>query len=176
MIQQRAPAERAAELSSEHWSGFPINPWAIAARAGVRVRQSYTLPRYVGVIARPSATSPLIMLVNGNDHRRKQRFTVAHELGHYTKLKEQGGLSCRLGFIEDREDLSILHATQAAEVDANQFAAELLMPASALMVWYHGDTPFETAQHLFDVPPHVLRDRYTSLGLSSSLRRLHSTG
>jgi len=56
MIQQRAPAERAAELSSEHWSGFPVDPWVIAERAGVRVRQSYTLPRYVsGVIARASA-------------------------------------------------------------------------------------------------------------------------
>lgn len=109
----QTPTQRAAELLNRHWSGYPINPWIIADREGLQVRQSYILPeRIAGVIARESATSPLIMLVNGKDPRRKQRFTVAHELGHYTRLKEQGRLSCRLGFVEDREDLSILHATK----------------------------------------------------------------
>lgn len=164
--QQRTPAQFAVELFSEHWSGFPIDPRVIAARTGVLVRQSYTLPGDVaGVIARESAASPFTILVNGNDPRREQRFTVAHELGHYMRLKEQGRLSRRLGFVEDREDLSILNATEDAEVDANQFAAELLMPVSALMVWYHSGTYFETVQHFLDVPARVLRERYTSLGL-----------
>lgn len=105
------------------------------------------------------------MLVNGKDPRRKQRFTVAHELGHYTRLKDQDGLSCRLGFVEDRKDLSILHAQKDTEVDANRFAAELLMPAAALEIWCHSGTHFKTVQYLLDVPAQVLRERYTSLGL-----------
>lgn len=105
------------------------------------------------------------MLVNGKDPRRKQRFTVAHELGYYTRLKEQDGLSCRLGLVEDRKDLSILHATKDAEVDANRFAAELLMPVAALEIWCRGGTYFKTVQYLLDVPAQVLRERYTSLGL-----------
>jgi len=86
------PSQRATELLSRHWSGYPIDPWIIADREGVQVRSAWNLPEGVaGVIARENASSPLIMLVNGHDPLRKQRFTVAHELGHYTRLKEQGG-------------------------------------------------------------------------------------
>lgn len=162
----QTPSQHATELLNKHWSGFPIDPWIIADREGLQVRQSYTLPEDVaGVIARKSASSPLIMLVNGHDSRRAQRFTVAHELGHYIMLKEQGGLSCRLGFVEDSEDLSILRATEDAEVFANQFAAELLMPITALTVWYNCGTSITTVQHLLDVPKRVLRERHISLGL-----------
>lgn len=162
----RTPRQRATELLGKHWAGYPIDPWIIADREGVQVRPAWHLPEGVsGVIARENTSSPLIMLVNAHDPQRKQRFTVAHELGHYTQLKEQGGLSCRLGFVEDHEDLSILHATEDAEVDANQFAAELLMPVSALEVWYYGGTSFTAVQHVLDVPAQVLRERYTSLGM-----------
>ena len=161
----QTPSQYATELLNKHWSGFPIDPWIIADREGLQVRQSYTLPEGVaGVIARESASSPLIMLVNGHDSRKKRRFTVAHELGHYIMLKERGGLSCRLGFVEDREDLSILNASRSAEVFANQFAAELLMPITALKVWYNCGTSITTIQHLLDVPKYVLRERYISLG------------
>ena len=131
----------------------------------MQVRQSYILPESIaGVIARESAPSPLIMLFNGKDRAENNGSQWHTNLGT-TKLKEQAGLSCRLGFVEDRKDLSILHATKDAEVDANRFAAELLMPAAALEIWCRGGTYFKTVQYLLDVSSQVLRERYTSLEL-----------
>jgi hypothetical protein len=56
---------RARELMSKHWIGYPIDPWLIAAREGLEVRYSSTLPDDVaGVIARESSKSPIIVMIN----------------------------------------------------------------------------------------------------------------
>lgn len=62
--------------------------------------------------------------VNKNDHPEIQRFTVAHELGHYCLHKD---FLDRKGQILERNNLSS-RGTDQKEVEANRFAAELLMP------------------------------------------------
>lgn len=59
----------------------------------------------------------------------RKRFTIAHELGHWVLHRTgQQALFCRHGAVEeaDRPELP------AAEVEANAFAAALLMPADLL--------------------------------------------
>lgn len=66
------------------------------------------------------------VLVNGRDHPVRQRFTVAHEYGHW-----------RLGHGEvlDGPDSFSAKATHPDEVQANYFASEFLAPAPAVSAW-----------------------------------------
>ena len=79
------------------------------------------------------------ILVNGNVDRRRQTFTIAHELGHFLNIwhrpaTEAGGFWC------SREDIRVGHWTlrkglsrhQVQEREANRFAIDLLAPRKLL--------------------------------------------
>lgn len=90
---------------------------------------------------------------------RRDRFTIAHELGHYflhyLHAKEQGEKSFSRG------------GRDRAETEANVFASALLMPAEKFEAahWaHHGDMWKLAAQ--FDVSPRAAEVRAQVLGLS----------
>jgi Zn-dependent peptidase ImmA (M78 family) len=58
----------------------------------------------------------------------RRRFTIAHELGHAV-LDDQDGLHIDTAFTYRLRDATSSMAIDPAEMAANQFAAELLMPA-----------------------------------------------
>ncbi|MCK5123524.1 MAG: ImmA/IrrE family metallo-endopeptidase [Candidatus Pacebacteria bacterium] len=60
------------------------------------------------------------IVYNKNHHTHRQRFTVAHELGHWL-----------LGHTS-KNGVSNLEDKRPSEIEANQFAAELLMPIAFL--------------------------------------------
>jgi Zn-dependent peptidase ImmA (M78 family) len=70
--------------------------------------------------------------VNSHHHPNRQRFTVAHELAHFFLHK---GMRLHIDkniWVNWRDDESS-KAVQWEEIQANQFAAELLMPTAFLM-------------------------------------------
>jgi len=73
------------------------------------------------------------MVVNARGRRReRQRFTIAHELGHW-QLRHHllGELpEDTLGYSGAFEDESSYEGRSPVEIEANTFAAELLMPSS----------------------------------------------
>lgn len=66
------------------------------------------------------------ILINARDHPVRQRFTLAHEFGHW-----------RLGHGEvvDGPDSFTAKATHPDEVQANYFASEFLAPVPAVIAW-----------------------------------------
>ncbi len=76
-----------------------------------------------------SNSMPIIM-VNSNDLKVRQTFTIAHELGHY-HLHKPSGVHVDKGFVMSRNTKSRL-GEDIQEIEANQFAAELLMPEAFL--------------------------------------------
>jgi Zn-dependent peptidase ImmA (M78 family) len=66
------------------------------------------------------------ILLNGNQHPTRQRFTLAHEFGHW-KLGH--------GEVVDGPDSLTPQASTPDEVSANKFAAELLAPLPAIHAW-----------------------------------------
>ena len=75
-----------------------------------------------------------IIGVNALHHPNRQRFSAAHELGHHVLHAEQirEAVHVDRGIrILYRDDVSSL-GTQPMEVQANVFAAELLMPTALL--------------------------------------------
>lgn len=69
--------------------------------------------------------------VNANDGRLRQRFTIAHELGHIY-LDPRDDLNVDKDFaLQYRNGISS-QGTHLKEIEANFFAAELLMPEDLL--------------------------------------------
>lgn len=72
-----------------------------------------------------------MILVNANHHANRRRFTIAHECGHFLLGHLHEGHVDR-HFVINR-DANSSEGTSLEEVEANQFAAELLMPVRFLL-------------------------------------------
>ncbi len=69
-----------------------------------------------------------IILVNDNDSDYRKRFTIAHELGHLALHEEDGDM------VDYRNNADAVRPKK--EIEANAFAAELLMPKDIFMAIY----------------------------------------
>jgi Zn-dependent peptidase ImmA (M78 family) len=98
----------------------------IAKALGIEVKYSPGRPDVSGALIRDGKSA--FIAVNSAQCENRQRFTIAHEIGHFLRHKET-----KLHFDEDfsvnyRDTLSS-EAKDGLEIDANQFAASLLMPS-----------------------------------------------
>lgn len=115
------PATR--DILKAHTADIPVKLGALADALGLVVRVGTLKPGISGEI-RPSTEAPAGFLIRINRHEKKerQRFTLAHEIGHYILHRHL----IRSGITDDimyRSGLSDQY-----ESEANRFAAELLMP------------------------------------------------
>lgn len=111
----------ARTLLDEYWDyEIPISPEDFAEKLGLSVVQSSDMGTKSGYFDSKSRT----IYVNANDCDERRRFTIAHELGHFCL---HHGSSLR-----DTSNLNWLAINPEHERAANQFAAELLMPAIAI--------------------------------------------
>jgi Zn-dependent peptidase ImmA (M78 family) len=69
--------------------------------------------------------------VNENHHPHRQRFTIAHELGHFLLHQEAAKVfvDSTLTFYRDERSSEGIYQQ---EIEANTFAAELLLPEQAI--------------------------------------------
>lgn len=120
------PRRAAAEVLRMYWDGsLPVKVDDIARRMGAHVvkRQGadYTYSGYFIDRCDSQDGIPTIEF-NGNDSVTRRRFTVAHELGHFA-----------LGHGTSPRDYAFNATTSdSKERAANQFAAEILMPADTV--------------------------------------------
>ncbi|WP_049760801.1 MULTISPECIES: ImmA/IrrE family metallo-endopeptidase [Frankia] len=107
----------------------------IAAAEGISVVQEpFRDDEVSGVLLRePDRT---MIIVNAANAVVRQRFTIAHEIGHFTLHRGTVYLDGRAR-VNFRDGLSSM-ATDQEEIEANSFAAALLMPTK----WVR--TAFET--------------------------------
>ena len=112
----------------------PIDVEQIARQYGIIVVYKEAEDELSGFLYRDLQNDSVIIGVNPNHHWRRQRFTIAHELGHYL-LHDTGAVHV------DRADngyrLRLRNHTSSTGTDedereANFFAAELLMPLELL--------------------------------------------
>lgn len=76
-----------------------------------------------------------VAVINSNHHANRQRFTIAHELGHFCLHAKQSGESLFIdkGYsVHHRDNRSSL-GTVRSEREANLFASVLLMPEYLIM-------------------------------------------
>ncbi|MGK2858147.1 MAG: ImmA/IrrE family metallo-endopeptidase [Thermoanaerobaculia bacterium] len=113
-------------LAEANVTQAPVDVETIAQRLGISVRYS-PLERSISGTAIRRADGRSIIGVNSNDVLPRQRFSLAHELAHVLLHSDtefhldEGAL---IGFRSEESS----KATNPREIEANQFAAELLMP------------------------------------------------
>jgi len=148
------------------WRGtLPVDPMQIAAFEGLTALASNpfdeTHQKWMsGASGRFDAGHRLIMY-SGTEPPVRQRFTVAHELGHFAL---QHGNAFR-----DYPSSFSSHAADWMEREANQFAAELLMPADALVRIVRSGTVADAGAlaAMFNVSKVAMSYRLQNLGLLS---------
>lgn len=151
---------------------IPVNPEAIAEKLGLSLKYEYFQDDLSGVLMRRNGRA--IIAVNANDPVSRRRFTIAHELGHYV-LEHQGDVFVDRTIL--RRDARSSNAVDRQEIEANAFAAALLMPeeqvirhANRILDMGHldpQDIPNRLAK-MFLVSEQAMRYRMTGLGLFSS--------
>ena len=109
-----------------------------------------------------------IIGVNSLHHPNRQRFTIAHELGHLELHREEISKAVHVDkeFPVLMRDQKATTGTELLEVQANQFAAELLMPKKLLDMAMKGglsdidaDIPIEELARKFRVSKQALEFR-----------------
>lgn len=109
--------------------------------------------------------------VNGAEGPQRRRFTAAHELGHYLlhrDLMEGQGHLDRL-YSEGGRDNPYAPLSPTHEVEANKFAAALLMPAGPLRRRYDPDADnVDELADLCGVSKAAMKIRLKSIGVRTS--------
>lgn len=103
---------------------YKVDPRAVAEALGAEVVEIQDDSTSSGMVVRQGAR--IIIGVNVKHHVNRRRFTVAHELGHMLLHADQP-------LIVDNDGLSLIGRraegeSTARELQANSFAAALLMP------------------------------------------------
>ena len=101
------------------------------------------------------------IFVNKYENKRRQRFTIAHELGHFIFHKNNKSLEKDLIFFRDETN-------NKEEREANDFASELLMPEKMVKAYIkEGYNTIQLLADKFDLSTSAVRYRVYKLGLIS---------
>lgn len=121
-----AKQKAGAFLRDEKITTLPIDPFAIAAKHGIEVKAKPDTTVGVSGMLLRHGNAFMIVYATHIDNEGFQRFSVAHELGHYFLdghidhiLPNDGIHTSHAGFVSD----------DPYELEADQFAAGLLMPS-----------------------------------------------
>lgn len=146
----------------KYWDGsLPVNPVSVANAMGVQV---FKMPMDDGVNGFvENVAGTFTITVNESDARVRQRFTIAHEIGHIVLGHASDGSK----LLRDTVAQFISGNADPKEVAANSFAAELLMPERLIRTWFDRmiATDMTEAARMFDVSEAALYYRLVNLGL-----------
>jgi Zn-dependent peptidase ImmA (M78 family) len=129
---RRNDIERAARrlLEENNVTRAPVPVEQLASALKIDVRYSEGADDVSGALIRE--TDSVVIAVNSAQHENRQRFTIDHELGHFL-LHRGTKLHFDDDFRIDYRDATSSDATNREEIEANGFAAALLMPQRILM-------------------------------------------
>lgn len=136
----------------------PLDVKGVAKTFGIKVKILPLDNEVSGYIQNDGGTWGIY--VNALHHPRRQRFTIAHELGHYFLHRDK-----KQKFVDKK--LFRNGETNIFETQANKFAAEILMPEEEFRnyVVNHSNKVDFIAEH-FGVSALAVRVRASELGFS----------
>lgn len=153
----------AQKVLDHYWDGLlPVKPEVFASKMGISVSQSENLP-YSGE-AGIDQDGVRYIRVKSFEFLPRKRFTLAHEFGHHVLLhvNEHGDRLLR-----DTDGNFNSNVNDSREREANQFAAELLMPKDTLhfAIGQKGYTTIDSLANLFGVSQAAMKWRLVNLGM-----------
>jgi Zn-dependent peptidase ImmA (M78 family) len=173
-VPRRAELAAARLLADYGIARPPVDPEALATAAGVLVvRRHFEDADVSGILFRGGDNH--VIGVNSAHPLARQRFTIAHELGHRA-LHPGRELILDVPVRVNLRDKTSSMASDIEEIEANAFAAALLMPQQMIRDQVNQlppakrREPEDTAQALakiFKVSTSALSFRLINLGLTS---------
>ncbi len=156
LVTDQAKKDAESVASTYTWMHvFPVDVEEIARNMGLLVEYSYLRDGVSGMLRSRPPEIPVIY-VDATENEARQRFTIAHELGHYVERTNQGQND--FAFVDERSTKYDLH-----EFYADEFAGNLLMPEDEIeRQRAQRKTPLEMAAH-FGVSPAALNTRLKRL-------------
>jgi len=150
------PRLAAQEILDKYWNkSFPVDAVRIARDMGIIVR---SIPPHESDLSgryEPAKMGqPATIYVNLSDSYYRQRFTVAHELGHHVLHGESNF----------RDPVHQPPGVFPAEIEANNFAAAILMPEYHIRRYFDGGISTEKLCKTFGVSKSALGWRLMNLG------------
>ncbi len=126
-------------------SSIPVDVEGLALALGISVNRPF-LPDNISGMIRKTGEDDYEISVNAQHSETRQRFTIAHELGHFVLHRSLLGD----GNVDDcayRSDGSVKNNRigPREEQEANQFAANLLMPSEFVKKYKHKFSPEDLA-------------------------------
>lgn len=168
-------------------SSVPVNLDEVASRLGISVSNEYEWDKdYSGEIYIEG--SNVVCWINPFDPPNRQRFTLAHEIGHYINdiAAHQAAGEPAPCFKDGADSLRRDGRQDPSEYRANDFAARLLMPKNLVVDVARKtlseemertgkqkvprDTFYELMADKFQVSKQAMEIRLSSLGLVSNKR------
>ena len=169
-LKDNTPETVAEEIAKYYGtsSAFPIGDLArtLGFRILVRRLSKRSLSGYIA--CDDQLTIPRLIVVNEDDNYGHQRFTIAHELWHYCKrIGDIDQIAKRGGYYSPYD--TDPKAQDEEELEANRFAASLLMPEKEFMIAYQGATvlkiSYDSLKERFGVSRTAIDKRARTLGL-----------
>lgn len=159
MLVKEAAAQDAEATLSAYWQSgrFPVDPMSIAEAMGISVQEQPLPADTSGLIVKREHQDAEIIL-SRTDPKLRKVFTCAHELGHYVERTNRGS-DKEFGFVDKRTPANNVH-----EFYANEFAANLLMPASEVHRQARTLDPIRMASY-FNVSLPAMRVRLAKLDI-----------
>jgi len=151
----------------------PINLDAIADYLDVPIIREALASDISGFLYTEANRSAII--VNKTQRHHRQRFTIAHELGHLLLSHKRDQIHVDKGYVLNFRSDSVGEGSQSDEVQANAFAAMLLMPTEMLKADLNrlprpfDDTDIERLAEYYDVSIQAFLIRLNGLGKELTL-------
>lgn len=137
---------------------LPVDVIGIAKTNDIKVFEGSLDKKISGAIRYNKSTNKFEILINKNDAKVRQRFTIAHEIGHFFLHKDM--------LISDEIHVDILYRmTNEQEKEVDYFAGALLMNKTLLEKAYKDGHSITELAELFDVSVSAMTVRLDVLGL-----------
>lgn len=144
---------RRAQQLLENQVGPPVDLKLVADVVDAEIRYLDLKDDISGILYRQK--DHRVIVVNKNHAPARQRFSIAHEVGHLA-LHRGEEVHVDQGFRINLRDPRSATAEDAEEIEANAFAANLLMPSA----WLHRDVKDETLDLADETEIKRLAERY----------------
>jgi Zn-dependent peptidase ImmA (M78 family) len=141
---------------------LPIDPIRVADALGIDVFTARMASGVSGTLEKQRGSDPVIYL-SRVDSQNRQRFTCAHELGHYVRRTSSGDMD--YSFVDERAQLASAGSDEE-EIYANQFAAALLMPEELVRQEHRRGLGRVSLALRFGVSEEAMGYRLQNLGLT----------
>ncbi len=140
---------------------IPVDPVRIATELGIDVFEAELEPSVSAAIVKKVGRDPSILL-SKIDHPNRQRFSCAHELGHF--IRRSTNDPDAFEYVDFRDPDSST-GEREEERFANTFAANLLMPEKEARERYRATPSSVELAFTFKVSQESIVNRLKNLGL-----------